>query len=310
MFRILLLLALAPLVAPLFVAPLFVATFVSYSPLSRRAAASLLSPAAASLLLPSAASAQPPAPSSPLRARLRARLLADPSELLLQPATLREPDLFFPPSFAGAWAVTSTLSAVSAPCGVPLFGGNATYERAREELGNPAKSALRYRTRFLRVSDERCVPDREFNLKSIAEASMGAVAVMDLVSSPNRVSASLLPKGAGGQTFNVEILMTGREQEAAGGELLTMELGRNIVSSSGSGGRISLKEIETLTSFEVLEGGDRIRSKQRTMTYLVPAQEPGSVEFRMWRATRGRPVDVRDYDVSYVRVPKAPIAES
>ena len=64
-----------------------------------------------------------------------------------------------------------------------------------------------------------------------------AVAVMDLVSSPNRVSASLLPKGAGGQTFNVEILMTGREQEAAGGELLTMELGRNIVSSSGSGGR-------------------------------------------------------------------------
>ncbi len=47
---------------------------------------------------------------------------------------LDAPDVYYPDFFEGTWRVTSRAVEVSAPCGAPLFGGNASLAAARAEL--------------------------------------------------------------------------------------------------------------------------------------------------------------------------------
>ena len=44
---------------------------------------------------------------------------------------LDAPDVYYPDFFEGTWRVTSKAVEVSAPCGAPLFGGNASLAAAR-----------------------------------------------------------------------------------------------------------------------------------------------------------------------------------
>lgn len=66
----------------------------------------------------------------------------------------------------------------------------------------------------------------------------------------------------------------------------------------------SVKEIETISVYTidgvVDENTKKIKCKQRTATYLVPSQTDPMM-FKMYQASRGQPVDVRYYDVTYTR---------
>jgi hypothetical protein len=131
--------------------------------------------------------------------------------------------------------VTSTTANVSAPCGVALFGGNATYQRAQNEVG----TSLTYRARFVPSSKSsssssssgtRMVADREYNVLSIAQAAMGPNSMVNVEkASPNEFACTLLSGGGGGgggnsnsnnnnnninNLFRVNMLTVQRKQES------------------------------------------------------------------------------------------------
>lgn len=69
---------------------------------------------------------------------------------------------------------------------------------------------------------------------------------------------------------------------------------------------LSVKEIETISVYTVDRFEDasmvkEIKCKQRTATFLVPSQTDPKA-FQMWQMSRGQPVDVRYYDVTYSRI--------
>lgn len=70
---------------------------------------------------------------------------------------------------------------------------------------------------------------------------------------------------------------------------------------------LSDKEIETTSVYTADNvGGDdsvvrEIKCRQRTATFLVPSQTD-PLAFKMWQMSRGQPVDVRYYDVTYLKI--------
>lgn len=106
------------------------------------------------------------------------------------PYGMEGPDIFYPSWFAGTWNVASTTSDVQAPCGVALFGGNRTWAAAQSEIGQ----TLSYASRFLVSSHQTTIADREFNVRSIAQAAMGPNSVLDVpFVSPNKLCFILAP---------------------------------------------------------------------------------------------------------------------
>lgn len=243
-------------------------------------------------------------------------------ENLLSPPTygMEASDISFPSYFTGVWNSNSTTKSIQAPCGIPLFGGNATYTRAIAEVN----TSITYRSRFLPSSTSNddvprsiAIADREFNVAEITKASIGTKAVMDIpVATPNKLSAVLSPNGADGMIFRADLLTLARREESVGNrEFHCSEVVRQIVSpmGNGTGGRMKsslVKEIETTSLYTALSGGGdgggegdvkEIRCLQRTATFLVPSQED-PMALRMWEASRGRPIDIRFYDVVYTKL--------
>lgn len=229
-------------------------------------------------------------------------------------------DISFPSYFTGVWNSKSTTKSIQAPCGIPLFGGNATYTRAMTEVG----TSITYRSRFLPSSSNTndqnaassiAIADREFNVAEITKASMGTKAVMDIpIATPNKLSAVLSPNGADGMIVRADLLTLARREESVGKrEFHCSEVVRQIVSPLGNaaagGGRTRsslMKEVETTSLYTASQGGGEegdvreIRCLQRTATFLVPSQED-PMALRMWEASRGRPIDIRFYDVVYTK---------
>ena len=59
-------------------------------------------------------------------------------------STVRE-NIHYKSWMDGTWKVESTTTDVYAPCGPLLFGGNATFNRAKIEIG----TSLNYKARFI-----------------------------------------------------------------------------------------------------------------------------------------------------------------
>jgi hypothetical protein len=217
-------------------------------------------------------------------------------------------DIFYPSYFNGVWDVLSTTKEVQAPCGIALFGGNNTYARAQKEVD----TALTYKCRFVN-SAAGVIADREYNVVEIAKAAMGDNAVLDVpLSSPNKVSVILTPNGAN-QILKADLLTLARRSENINDcEFHCSEVVRQVIgpAKQSSGGVSSpprstlLKEIETASLYTAVrdEKGDvkEIRCRQRSATFLLPSQQD-PMAYKMWEATRGRPIDVRFYDISYLR---------
>lgn len=203
-------------------------------------------------------------------------------------------DIYYPTWFEGKWNVQSSCTAVEAPCGVALFGG--AWESARRELNDPP---LVYEARFLRNDRSIVVADREFNVRSMAQAVMGPQSVLDIpLATPNKLSCILAPAGAP-SVLRVDLITLNRKQETpATNQFDCSEVAREIIA-----GRTTtvLKEIETISLYSYDPDTQQIHCRQRSAKFLLPSQQDPTA-LRMWQMTGGRPVDVRFYDVSYKRI--------
>lgn len=208
--------------------------------------------------------------------------------------------------FAGYWKVSSETKDVQAPCGVALFGGNTTFNNARQDVGN----FLKYDCRFLTTDSGDVIADREYNVKSIVKVSMGENSVVDISSAtPNKFSCLLAPKGAP-SLLAVDLLVLNRRQEkdTDTGAFYCSEVVREIAKpvdetqQQRQQRRPSvLKEIETLSVYTYDPKTDEVRCTQRSAGFLLPSDQ-NEMAMRMWQLTRGRAIDVRFYDVVYTRI--------
>ena len=234
------------------------------------------------------------------------------TENLLSPPSygMETTDIFYPDWFKGVWQATSTTKDVQAPCGTTLFGGNATFERARNEIG----TTLNYDARFVSDGANHIIADREYNVRSIAKAAMGAYSVLDIpVATPNKLTCVLAPNGSP-QLLKVDLIALNRRQESISDlKFDCSEVTREIVApvinsgnpqpvSAGSTGNSApiLKEVETTSLYTYDPATNQITCKQRSATFLLPSQS-SPMAYKMWEASRGRPIDVRFYGVKYYK---------
>jgi hypothetical protein len=226
---------------------------------------------------------------------------------------------------------------VQAPCGIALFGGNATFTKAKNEIG----TSLDYSSRFIRSaatttndnnSNYKVIADREYNVKSIAKVALGENSVINVATAtPNKFSCLLAPKGSP-TLLTVDLIVLNRRQEnppiasssssssssAEGGKPAAgapttfdcAEVVREIVSpvDEKTGRPMSqqsppiLKEIETISMYRYNPDKDEVYCQQRSAAFLLPSNENPMV-MKMWQASQGRAIDVRFYDVTYKRRP-------
>ena len=244
-------------------------------------------------------------------------------------------DIFYPTWFYGTWNVASTTTSVEAPLGRSVFGSNATYQTALSEIG----TTLRYESRFIVVGgsgsgsssdssgENSMIPttiiaDRGYNVQSIATAALGRNSVVDIpFVSANKLTAILAPIGAP-NPLRVDLFTVNRRQEYIDDtHFHCSEVVREIISSIGTkdgnansrtGSTASspptiLKEVETTTLYTLNIDPKNpnhvtIRGRQRSAKFLVPTQNDAT-SFRLYEMTRGKPVDVRFYDVVYTKKP-------
>jgi hypothetical protein len=149
-------------------------------------------------------------------------------------------DIFYPSWFAGTWQVSSTTQDVQAPLGVALFGGNVTYQTAKQDVGN----VLTYQCRFITSADSsstissssstgrgdistmNVIADRDFNVRSIATVALGENSVVDVsTATPNKFSCLILAPsssssssspGGSPSLMSVDMLVLNRKQESMG----------------------------------------------------------------------------------------------
>lgn len=230
-----------------------------------------------------------------LESRVTENVLSPP------PYGLEGSDIFYPSWFSGTWKVASVGTEVQAPCGVTLFGGNSTYQAALKDVG----STLSYESRFISTS-RTVTADREYNVRSIAKAAMGENSVFDIsLASPNKFSCVLAPSGSP-SLLKVDLITLLRRQETIDtNHFDCSEVVREIVAPVGQSGPSAntasiLKEVETTSLYTYDPVKDVIRCRQRSAAFLLPSQQnPGAM--KMFEYSRGRPIDVRFYDVVYTR---------
>jgi hypothetical protein len=217
------------------------------------------------------------------------------------PYGLELPDICYPLWFSGTWKVESVGTDVQAPCGVTLFGGNTTYQTALSEVG----TTLRYESRFINAGQD-VIADREYNVKSIAKAAMGPNSVVDIpLATPNKFSAILAPVGSP-SLLKVDLITLLRRQENVDATHFDCsEVVREIVAPVGQSGPVVntatiLKEVETTSLYTYDPQQDKIHCRQRSAVFLLPSQQ-NPMAMKMFEYSRGRPIDVRFYDVMYSR---------
>lgn len=191
-------------------------------------------------------------------------------------------------------------------------------------------STLVYNARFVKHRNA-VVSDRAYNVQAIAEASMGERSVLyrtEREESPYVMQMTIRPNVADGNIFGVKLHVISRQQETlpiptvigrrarfdgtdihvldTGSRnsnsnrlaLVTSETVHQTVTLKNSDMRTNpqIKDVETITVFELGSENDAVlRSWQRTCTYL-PKSDLRYID------TKGRPVDVRWYELQYVRV--------
>lgn len=255
-------------------------------------------------------------PTGLLESRVSENVLSKP------PYGMESPDIYYPSWFTGTWNIKSSTANIEAPCGIGLFGGNATYVNARREIG----TALLYQSRFVPtkisataeiVGDgngngvDGAIADRAFNVESIAKAAMGNNSVLDMpVSTPNKFTCILAPLGSPSLIKADLITLNRRSERISDVRFDCSEVVRQIIApinsnnnkpnTYGAPAPSRIKEIETTSIYTYNAAKDIIECRQRSATYLVPSQED-PIALQMWQASRGRPIDVRFYDMVYTR---------
>jgi len=233
-------------------------------------------------------------------------LLVRRSELAVR--DLRKPefgveyaDICYPAIFEGSWSAVSTAVDLSAPVGVPLFGGEKAFEAAKDELGE----ALSYDVRFFRRSDA-IVADRPLNTRNLVAATLGDRGkVTSLPSSQNfnandlKFNIDLGTASYAASLRTVARYFDGRENDDKA-FFQTSELVRQAITTNNNMLALpSIKDIETICLYDRIDQ-NTITCDQRTATWLFPSDQALAVQVA---AAAGRPIDVRRYRVVYHRKP-------
>ena len=188
---------------------------------------------------------------------------------------------------------------IQAPCGIALFGGNATYARARKDVGN----ILAYESRFVVDDSGRVMADREYNVRSIAKMAMGENSVVNVaMATPNKFSCLLVPMGSPSM-IKVDLIVLNRRQEIISSTKFDCsEVVREIASPLDQPRQVPaiLKEIETTSLYTYFPDTDQIYCRQRSAAFLLPSNE-NPMAMKMWQASGGKAIDVRYYDVKYTK---------
>lgn len=178
-----------------------------------------------------------------------------------------------------------------------------------------------YPTRFVRV-DGRVISDRSYNVKAIAEATMGRQSVLDcrLVGKDvNIMTTTIRPYEGSAGVFVVNlrtlfrqvqkgpfqkaiveglgadnaVSITGQELEG----FYTSEMVRQEIRLDTNDLKVMpmIREVETTTLFVMKDGmQDQLSAWQKTCSYLTKSD-------LKYVDTKGRPVDVRWYQLKYSR---------
>merc|ERR1712194_72476 len=139
-----------------------------------------------------------------------------------------------------------------------------------------------------------------------------------LAATPNKFCCVVSPVGSGGVLFSIDLITLNRRQEfVSDTEFHCAETVRQIIKRvRGTGDAPSgfdppiINEIETVSLYSILPPTDQKEGKvtskvadiqclQRTATFLVPGED--SIAMKKFQIARGRPVDVRFYDVTYTK---------
>ena len=174
---------------------------------------------------------------------------------------------------------------------------------------------MQYKARFIPSSSNSIIADRDYNVREIAKSAMGNFSVLDIpIATPNRFSLTLAPDKSN-TLLSVDLLSLARRQECIDAthfhcsevvrqiiQPVNNRNNNNALPTAGSGGRGPLlKEIETISLYTCVKPNSEIVAKQRTATFLMPSQTD-PMAMKMWEYAKGRPIDVRFYDVYYTKI--------
>jgi len=242
-------------------------------------------------------------------------------------------DIFYPPYFAGKWNATSYFVQVDAPCGPAAFGGQAVLDAALKEIKNGG-APLSYVTKFRSVGGgdgTTVIADRLYNVEQIAISSMGRNSIVDDAQPDNynlanKLRLSISPRAAGGLTYDIDLIVTDRDQRSLRSSSSSssssssvssvpdrfdaLERTLQIVSTRSNTaivGDISppspslRKEIETVTSYTRISDA-KLEAIQRTATFLTPSDPRYRLAFAKNPDVEKKAVDIRIYKVIYEKI--------
>lgn len=248
-------------------------------------------------------------------------------------------DLYYPDWFSGLWETTSTLRAVGAPAGYKLFGRSGAYEQAINDIDRSITYKSRFI--HTSSNKALSVADRGYNVAAIAEASMGSGSVLQCTETLNSdnvvgdLTLTVRPSQADGHVFVVGLKMKARTQQRGNVPLV---LGKGLRPDGGSVFERTTNEsyernetalwVSETVRQEVRRGDEEnelrgsnilVKDVETTTVYIVPqsvtTERDDVTEIRAWQRTcsyldrgdlkatdaRGRPVDVRWYELQYKR---------
>jgi hypothetical protein len=158
------------------------------------------------------------------------------------------------------------------------------------------------------------IADREYNVRSLAQAAMGDNAIANIdFAGPNRFESVLLlaPKNNSStlqesSLVRVELFTLRRRQESVSeNEFHCSEYVRQIVTPINGNSKdrsstspLVVNEIETTSLYRFDPLSVIIYCTQRSATYLVPSRT-NVYQMQLYTASQGRPIDVRYYDVTF-----------
>ncbi|KAJ1428074.1 hypothetical protein B484DRAFT_450040 [Ochromonadaceae sp. CCMP2298] len=228
-------------------------------------------------------------------------------------------DFQFPQWFSGEWQVKSTFEDLYAPLGPEVMGGKPIYDRALSELHTALDYVVRFRPP---LEGEYCVFDRYFNVKQMAELTMGQGSVRSSAPASDDEAASLLQltvapqaAAAGGSVFQISLLATDRVQNQPSEYVFeTLERTRQTITplplaqgppgppgppGLGDKSRALQKEIETITIYELLEG--KIIGRQRTAVFFSSLDPRYALALAREPAVARSAIDIRTYSLDMRR---------
>ena len=262
------------------------------------------SPSSVQPILTPSSSSKPPQSSIP-RDFLQRRVLSfDAAEY--RPG-LAEEDVLYPSWFLGKWKASSKFVDFTYPLGAEAHQG-PSYNTTLKELNSVLEYVCKFKPDPMKSSDT-CIADRLYNVEQIALSSIGNDCILDDVQKPGTNLANELhlvirpPNIAAGTIYDITLTTSDRISATPRKNIFDVleRTKQTILVQSEFQSKRLIKDIETITSYELLDG-DHIKATQRTAAFLSPEDARYRKAAGNFPEVQNTSIDVRKFVVDYVRV--------